>query len=93
MNDPIRSLLDLEDRLSKWEWDRVRMLRDWIVKHQRLAAWFLLLAAGINGWICHTIKPAHPYMALLLAAESGLFVLGVCLIPGFISEPPPRPEP
>jgi hypothetical protein len=87
------SLADLEARLAKWEWDKVRMLRNWIVKHQRVAAWFLLLPAGINGWICHSIKPAHPYMALLLAAESSFLVLGVYLTYGSISGPGPRPEP
>jgi hypothetical protein len=29
------SLADLEARLAKWEWNKVRMLRNWIVNHQR----------------------------------------------------------
>ena len=93
MSDPIRFLLDLDDRLSKWEWNKVRMVRNWVVKHRRVAAWFLLLLTGINCWIGWTIRPAHPYMAVLLAVESWLFLVGMSVTYYGFSGPGPRLEP
>lgn len=93
MNDPIRCWLYLDARLSRWEWGRVRMLPNWIIKYQRAAACFLLLPAGINCWICHTIRSAHFYMALLLAAESWFLIMGVYLTYYRFSGPRRRPKP
>jgi len=54
MNHPIRSLLDLQDRLSKWEWDRVRMLQNWIVNHRHVVAVFLHLSHSPHYPACET---------------------------------------
>jgi hypothetical protein len=54
-------------------------LKRWLDDHFKLAGTFLLILAGLNGWISYTIFPEYPIMAAANAVMAGTLAVGVIL--------------